>query len=217
MLSGERAIYVHGLWLNGGEAQVLRRRLARGFGLEVHRFHYPSGSASMGECTAQLERLVRELAAPRLHLIGHSLGGLVIYRLLERCRDVPPGRVVFLGTPAVCSHAAASAGRIRWLARLLGSCVAEELMSPCERRWAFARDLGIIAGTRRLGLGQFFAGFDEPCDGTVAVSETRLPGATDHLTLPVSHMGMLLSARVAQEVGTFLERGRFGPDPVRAV
>ena len=59
------------------------------------------------------------------------------------------------------------------------------------------------------GLGQFVARFDEDSDGTVAVSETRLPGATDHITLPVSHMGMLLSARVAGEVGAFLEQGRF--------
>ena len=45
---------------------------------------------------------------------------------------------------------------------------------------------------------------------SVAVAETRLPGATAHLTLPVSHTGMLLSARVAREVGSFLDHGRFG-------
>jgi len=44
----------------------------------------------------------------------------------------------------------------------------------------------------------------------VAVSETQLPGATAHLILPVSHTGMLLSARVARETGSFLEHGRFG-------
>ena len=51
--------------------------------------------------------------------------------------------------------------------------------------------------------------FQEPNDGTVAVSETRMPGATDHIVLPVSHMGMLLSARVAQETGHFLTQGHF--------
>jgi hypothetical protein len=76
-----------------------------------------------------------------------------------------------------------------------------------QRRWHFDRELGIIAGTQSLSLGRFIVNFDEPNDGTVAVSETRLPGATAHLTLPVNHTGMLLSARVAQEVGSFLERG----------
>ena len=77
---------------------------------------------------------------------------------------------------------------------MVGRCVAEELFTERARRWAAGRDLGVIAGTKSMGLGQFFARFDEDCDGTVAVSETRVPGATDHLTLPVSHMGLLLSA-----------------------
>jgi len=36
-----------------------------------------------------------------------------------------------------------------------------------------------------------------------------LPGATAHLVLPVSHLGMLVSARVARETGMFLQQGRF--------
>ena len=50
---------------------------------------------------------------------------------------------------------------------------------------------------------------EEECDGTVGVSETRLPGATDHIVLPVSHMGLLVSPRVARETGLFLQNGRF--------
>jgi hypothetical protein len=66
-----------------------------------------------------------------------------------------------------------------------------------------------VAGTQPLGLGQLLAQFQEDNDGTVAVSETRMPGATDHIVLPVSHLGMLVSARVAQEVGRFLTSGAF--------
>jgi hypothetical protein len=61
-------------------------------------------------------------------------------------------------------------------------------------------------------MGQLVAHFDEACDGTVAVSETRLPGATQHLVLPVSHMGMLMSARVARETGLFLREGHFSSE-----
>jgi hypothetical protein len=66
-----------------------------------------------------------------------------------------------------------------------------------------------VAGTQPLGVGQLLAGFDEDNDGTVAVSETRMPGLSDHITLPVSHLGMLMSARVAHETGLFLMQGRF--------
>jgi pimeloyl-ACP methyl ester carboxylesterase len=206
----EDVIYVHGLWLTGHESLLLRGRLEREHGFRTHTFHYGPVSAGMGEITDRLHAFVNALR-PRglLHFVGHSLGGLVIYRFLERFMDPPPGRVVFLGTPAVACKAAHGAARYRLPARLIGRCVAEELLAEHQRRWAYERELGIIAGNRRMGLGQFFAGFNEECDGTVAVSETRLPGATDHVVLPVSHMGMLVSPRVARQTGEFLRSGHF--------
>jgi pimeloyl-ACP methyl ester carboxylesterase len=206
----EEVVYVHGLWMSGGESLLLRRRLSREFGMEVHPFRYAAAASTMTEITARLQRFVRELKASRLHFVGHSLGGLVIYRFLERYPQQPPGRVVFLGTPSVSSRAAVQASHIRLVASLMGRSVADELLRPRERRWAADdRELGIIAGTQPLGFGQILAKFDEDCDGTIGVSETQLPGATDHITLPVSHLGMLVSARVARETGEFLQDGRF--------
>jgi len=144
-----------------------------------------------------------------VHFVGHSLGGLVIHRFFERFPDQPPGRVVFLGTPCVASRVAQRASRFAPIAHLMGLSVAEELLQPHERRWEHARPLGIIAGSQPIGVGQLLADFTEENDGTVAVSETRMPGATDHIVLPVSHLGMLLSARVALETGSFLTEGRF--------
>lgn len=208
-------VYVHGLWLNGRESLVLRRRLERESGYRVHPFRYRAVTAPMEEATARLAEFVASLQASRLHFIGHSLGGLVIYRFLERYPQERLGRVVFLGTPSVASRAAMGAARLRWAAPLVGRCLAEELGMYRERRWRATGELGIIAGTRRVGLGQFVARFDEDSDGTVAVSETRLPGATDHLCVPVSHMGLLLSARVAHETAQFLRDGRFSLGAVR--
>lgn len=202
-------VYVHGLWLSGDESLILRRRLEKGFGFRVHAFRYSSTWSAMSEITGRLQEFVRELSSPTVHFVGHSLGGLVIYRFLERFPDQPAGRAVFLGTPCVASRAAVQAGRIRFIASLMGKSVAEELLRPRERCWTLSRDLGIIAGTQPIGVGQFLAQFEEDCDGTVAVSETRLAGATDHILLPVSHMGMLVSPRVARETGTFLTEGRF--------
>jgi pimeloyl-ACP methyl ester carboxylesterase len=201
-------VYVHGLWKSGGESLILRWRLASQFGFRTHVFRYDSLS-SMTEITTRLAKFVRELQLPTVRWVGHCLGGLVIYRFLERYPAQPPGRVVFLASPSMGSRSAASAGRIKLLARLMGKSVTEELLRPRIRHWGTHRDLGVIAGTRPLGLGQLVARFDEDYDGTVGVSETRLPGATDHLVLPVSHHGMLLSARVALETGLFLQRGSF--------
>jgi hypothetical protein len=53
------------------------------------------------------------------------------------------------------------------------------------------------------------ANFDEDNDGTIGVSETRLDGARDHLVMPVSHKGMLVSADVADQAAAFIKRGEF--------
>jgi pimeloyl-ACP methyl ester carboxylesterase len=201
-------VYVHGLWMPGDESLVLRHRLAQEFGLTLHPFRYSGASASMLAIAERLDRFVRELEAPNVHFVGHSLGGLVIHRFLERFPDQPQGRVVFLGTPCVASRAAQSAARFAPVVQLMGEAAAE-LLGPGERRWRHARPLGIVAGSQPLGMGHLLARFNEDNDGTVAVSETHMPGAADHIVLPVSHIGLLLSARVAREVGTFLREGRF--------
>ncbi|MGB6604817.1 MAG: alpha/beta hydrolase [Steroidobacteraceae bacterium] len=201
-------VYVHGLWMPGDESLVLRHRLAQEFGLTLHPFRYSGASASMLAIAKRLDRFVRELEAPTVHFVGHSLGGLVIHRFLERFPEQPQGRAVFLGTPCVASRAAQSAARFAPVVQLMGEAAAE-LLGPRERRWTHAHQLGIVAGSQPLGVGHLLARFNEDNDGTVAVSETRMAGATDHTVLPVSHVGLLLSARVAREVGTFLREGRF--------
>lgn len=203
-------VYVHGLWLTGHEAFILRRRLEKERGYAWRTFAYASTLLSMDEIADALDAFIATLDAPCVHLLGHSLGGIVILRCLERHPQQPPGRVVFLGTPSMTSRAALGLARFRFGRAMLGAAAAKELLSMHQRSWPHERELGIIAGTQPLSLGRLVADFDGPNDGTVAVAETRLPGAKAHLLLPVSHSGMLLSARVAHEAGQFLEHGHFG-------
>ena len=82
------------------------------------------------------------------------------------------------------------------------------LLAPRARRWSGARDLGIIAGDMPFGLGRLVGEIDAPNDGTVWVEETRLAGAKEHLTLRVSHSGMVLSAAVARQDRRVLAGGQ---------
>jgi pimeloyl-ACP methyl ester carboxylesterase len=203
-------LLVHGLWLTGAESVLMRRRLASAHGFECCSFTYRTVGQPMAHVVAHLSRFVEQLDAERVHFVGHSLGGLVLYRYFESAPSAPPGRVVFLGSPTVKSRTAERVGRLPLVSSLIGRLVHDELVWPkAARDWRHDRELGVVAGTRPLGLGRFFARFDEECDGTVGVSETRLPGHAAHLTLPVSHMGMLASRRVADQVGEFLKHGRF--------
>ena len=204
------AVFVHGLWLTGAESLLLRRRIAAKQGYSCHSFTYRTVSNSVQPVINQLAKFVSRIDADRVHFVGHSLGGIVLHRYFEQARDLPPGRVVFLGSPTVKSKSAERVGQLPVLRSMIGRMVTEELVTPTGcREWRCDRELGCIAGTRPMGLGRFFARFDEDSDGTVSVSETKLPGHTAHVTLPVSHMGMLTSVQVAAQVGAFLETGRF--------
>ena len=211
---GTVVVYVHGLWLWGAEAVLLRRRLSRALGVESRVFSYPSVSASVTENALALGRYLHSIPADALHVVAHSMGGLVISKLFELGigAGLPPGRIVLMGSPVRGSRTAARLARLPFGRTLLGRSAGETLLVPCERRWQGERDLGVIAGELGVGLGRLLGRMEAPNDGTVWVTETDLPGANDQIQLRVSHSGMVFSALVARQVAAFLRDGRFERD-----
>ena len=208
-------VLVHGLWMNGLEFGVLRQRLQQRHGFDVHVFSYPSLHGRRHRDRGGSRRIRRTpdaSAGERVHLVGHSLGGAIVYKALaEHGLRERPGNAVVLGSPLNGSRAAQGAARFAVLRPLLGPHILRDLAEPCGRCWSCGSPtaLGAIAGTRRMGAGQFFAHFDEENDGTVALSETVIPGLDDHLVLQHSHMGLLFANDVADQVAHFLRHGRF--------
>src|ERR1700761_7080971 len=94
----------------GLEGEFLRRRLARKLGADVPRFHYRSITANLAANAEKLTSLVSSLDVDTLHLVGHSLGGVLILKMFEQLAGsgLPPGRVVLLGSPVTGSRAARS-------------------------------------------------------------------------------------------------------------
>jgi len=208
--SGDTVVLVHGLWMNGVELSVLGQHLRRDHGFAIRTFSYPTLHGDAAEICAELAKFGASVAdAGRVHFVGHSLGGVLVHRTLSECGREFDGNAVVLGSPLNGSKAASGAARWPMLRPLLGPHVLNELAVARPRQWTGANALGSIAGTLRMGTGQFFAHFDEDNDGTVAVSETVIPGLADHLTMPHSHIGMLFADDVAKQVAAFLREGRF--------
>jgi pimeloyl-ACP methyl ester carboxylesterase len=145
-----------------------------------------------------------------VHLVGHSLGGLVILEAFGAAGELSQGRVVLLGSPVQGSRAARAVAAWSLGPHLLGRLAAAELTRCEPRTWRGERELGIIAGSRSAGMGRLFAKLPAPNDGTVSVDETRITGAREHIVHDVSHTGMLMSAVVADSLVKFLNSGSFG-------
>src|ERR1700722_3551230 len=206
-------VYVHGLWQRGAEALWLRRRLARDLAADVRAFSYPSVAADAAANAQALAAYLSAIHADTLHLVGHSLGGVVIVKLFEEhaqtLADLPPGRIVLLGSPLRGSRTARNLARLPFGKKIMGLAVGEELMVPRERRWRQSRDLGVIAGDLGVGLGRLVGRLGGASDGTMLLDETQIEGAADRVVLRVSHTGMLFSAALARAAAAFLSTGRF--------
>lgn len=206
-------VLVHGLWMPGWETWLLRHRLEAA-GYRTVCFTYRTVGVGLDDNASRLAAFAARLPGSTVHFVGHSLGGALAVRLFERRhfeRGGPErdGRIVCLGSPLNGSRPGSVLDGHPWGRRIVGRCVHDLIECGGCSRWSGARDLGIIAGDVPLGLGRLLGGLESPNDGTVAVAETRLAGATDHVVLHCTHMSMLWSRPVADQVIAFLRHGRF--------
>jgi pimeloyl-ACP methyl ester carboxylesterase len=212
---------LHGLWMNRLVMHPLQAAL------EEQGFHavpvsYRSTRGTLDEHCERITEALQGLQgpqaeAPRVHLLGHSMGGVIALNFLMRramarapASRVPPGisRTLLLGAPVASCAAARDFARHAAGRLFMGSSVAlwEGAPEPCIPAGC---EVGAIAGCERFGLAPLFVSLEGPSDGAVREEETRLPGLADHLVLPVSHTGMLFSGEVARQSAAFLRTGRF--------
>lgn len=207
----EAVLMLHGLWMNRHAMHALGHRL-RDAGYAATALTYHSMRDSVDDHIAAVEHKLAAMEGERIHLVGHSMGGVVALRVLERMQRASfarrLGRVMLLGAPVTGCESGVAAARFpaaRWLmgrsVDLWRSGYRLHVPSGCE--------VGSIAGTRPFGLAMALVHLAGANDGVVRVDETRLPGLADHMVLPVSHTGMLISGSVARQCIAFLRDAHF--------
>ena len=206
-------ICTHGIYSHSLGMTLIKRRLEREYGMRVFRFNYKSIRGTLDENATALAEFIHKQGLESTHLIGHSLGGVIALRMLANDPDAVPGRLVCLGSPLCGSRAASFMHERQWAEPMIGHSLRAGVLHSAANEWGShvceTRDIGIIAGRVPIGIGVLYAKFEEPNDGTIAVSETSLEGARDHLVMDVSHKGLLVSKDVVDQTAAFLKRGEF--------
>ncbi len=100
VLEGEDVVVVlHGLFATAGVLRPLRKHLERRAGIRTATMSYPPGR-SAHEVAAQLDALLDQLPShARIHLVGHSLGGIIVRHVAVRDHDPRIVQTITMASP----------------------------------------------------------------------------------------------------------------------
>lgn len=196
---------LHGMGRSRLSIAVLSWRLRRA-GYRTVSVGYDTASRSLDSITAGfLAEIAERSGGGPYHLIGHSLGNIVIRNGFKAGYPPGLGRIVMLAPPNQPPRLAEKF-KANPLYRLRTGDSGQKLADP--RFYAGLpvpeAEFGVIAGDR----GHRFLK-ERPNDGLLGVENTKLPGMRDFLVLPHTHTFLMNSREVFERCEKFLRTGYF--------
>jgi hypothetical protein len=228
-MAGETVLLLHGLARGPLSMWPLARALRRE-GYDAINLAYPTRRLDLAGLVAFVRaRLAAIKPAPgrsvTLHGVGHSLGGLVLLRvLLDPPPPWQPQRLVTLGSPHRGAAIAAQLELWRAARRFFGPVIADLVPASEARRRALPEasrqlEIGVIAGAGRprpLAPAVLFdrrRALQRSTDGTVdlrsALGAPWLFPRSDRLVVDAGHWSLPAAPAVIRATTTFLAQGRF--------
>jgi len=204
----QNVLLIHGILMNPLEMKYLGKQLGNA-GFKVHYVYYQSVLKTPAQNAQSIHKKIQQLKLPDLHIVAHSLGGMITMHLFDQFDDIPKGKVVMLGAPVNGSWIAQQIQDWPVISPLLARSMPSALSGENIPEWKNKRDWGMIAGTKNQGLGLITGGLPNAGDGTVMLEETHHPKQTAHMTIKKSHTGLLFSKEIANLTAHFLKTGKF--------
>ncbi|MEM1345013.1 MAG: alpha/beta fold hydrolase [Pseudomonadota bacterium] len=191
-----QVVLIHGLGRSTGSMRPLAVRLgAQGFA--TTRIGYASRRLCFEEALDCVLRQLRDMPSRGpLHLVGHSLGGVLARHAAERAPDLGIERIVGLGSPYDGSQAAARVARLPGGRALFGP-VLDEI--PGFASLAPRPGWMAIAGVLALPWPGRLFGLEGENDGLVERRSAHGSAPVTH-TVAAAHGWLPLSPAVARHV-----------------
>ena len=184
-------------------------------GYKVLNVDYPSRSASVSESgevvVGKAVEDCQRAGAAKIHIVTHSLGGILVRSYLSQHTITNLGRVVMLGPPNQGSEVVDTLGSLR-IFKLINGIAGSELgtgtNSTPNQLGPATFTVGIIAGDRSINWinSAMIRGSD---DGKVSVEHTKLEGMTDHIVIHATHPFLMRNKTSIRQTIHFLRNGQF--------
>jgi len=192
----EMVVLVHGFGAKRLWMRILERRLQK-CGYATNNWSYVSLIGSLEGHARRLRTLLDELAPSQevVHLVGHSMGAIIVRLALSYGPISSLGRVVLIAPPNHGSPVARVFGPLVWPV-----CpAASELSSHPD---SYVNQIDELFDVQVGVIGARF-------DLTVPVASTMLNSQSDHVCVAATHNSLLFQGTVACHVDAFLSTGRF--------
>jgi len=210
----EIAILVHGFNNDESDMYPLKQHLGS-VGYEAITINLPLRFSALDECIALFEdEFYQQLSGfndfEKIHLVGYSMGGLVVRSFLAKNKVPKLGRCVLIATP---NQGTKLADMSEKLLKPLGQIykpikslktnsldIGDPLNTP-------GPEIGVIAGNTSKHLLGIFLTRDN--DGRVEVESAKYHGMTDFVIRPYGHKEIHHQPEIAKLVDLFLKTGKF--------
>ncbi len=201
-INEQAVVLVHGLWMSRWSFGFIAKHL-RNEGYQVYRFGYKTTTKPFDFNIQKLQAFVNSRKENTVHLVVHSMGGILSMRSLPQIRK--NGKLIMLGSPINGSRAAKAMSEKKWTSWML-KYATEPLTNGVVNPQVF-RESYMIAGTSNsVGIARLVTKLPKPNDGTVALDETQSGWINHHTTENTNHFRMLFHPKVKKKIVLFLSQ-----------
>lgn len=214
-MSGEGVLLVHGITRSSKSMAAYRPPLEKA-GFQVFPFDYPSTRVDLETAADYLHQVIESLdGIERLHIVAHSMGGVVTRTYRAKHHDERLNRLVLVGSPQKGAELAdLMRGKANLVFKTIFGPAGQQLVTDSN---GFLKKLptpdiefAVIAGGHPPnGFNPLIPGDD---DGIVSLESTRLSGAADFLFVESLHLALNRNDATHAATVRFLQSGRLRVD-----